>query len=211
MRGCFQHLCGTVRRVWVLPAYAGMFPECFPQIPYRSCSPRVCGDVSSTENFYDLGSEFSPRMRGCFYCALPQGVILTVLPAYAGMFPIKSVLPPMPMSSPRVCGDVSSPLFTISSSLLFSPRMRGCFSSCEVFSALTSVLPAYAGMFPAASLAHRKTAVLPAYARGCFRVLSWCRRLLWVLPAYAGMFPVPSRINFPSGSSPRVCGDVSIA
>ncbi len=109
-----------------------MFPECFPQIPYRSCSPRVCGDVSSTENFYDLGSEFSPRMRGCFYCALPQGVILTVLPAYAGMFPIKSVLPPMPMSSPRVCGDVSSPLFTISSSLLFSPRMRGCFHAGQV-------------------------------------------------------------------------------
>ena len=186
-----------------------MFPECFPQIPYRSCSPRVCGDVSSTENFYDLGSEFSPRMRGCFYCALPQGVILTVLPAYAGMFPIKSVLPPMPMSSPRVCGDVSSPLFTISSSLLFSPRMRGCFLPRRIAANRARRSPRVCGDVSNASSPHLLRTQFSPRMRGCFRKSCDFLKRPHVLPAYAGMFPAFLVRISRSSSSPRVCGDVS--
>ena len=152
MRGCFPLFLSAFPEAPVLPAYAGMFRALI---------------VSARKS-----EEFSPRMRGCFFTSSGYLAQWKVLPAYAGMFPSLSCKTHPPISSPRVCGDVSRIDQLGCVWTPFSPRMRGCFSSCEVFSALTSVLPAYAGMFPAASLAHRKTAVLPAYARGCFRVLS---------------------------------------
>ena len=186
-----------------------MFPECFPQIPYRSCSPRVCGDVSSTENFYDLGSEFSPRMRGCFYCALPQGVILTVLPAYAGMFPIKSVLPPMPMSSPRVCGDVSMPDKSRFKRVGFSPRMRGCFLPRRIAANRARRSPRVCGDVSNASSPHLLRTQFSPRMRGCFRKSCDFLKRPHVLPAYAGMFLHLFGIFGTVEGSPRVCGDVS--
>ena len=213
----------------VLPAYAGMFPGRSRTETAADGSPRVCGDVSRKNRPLLRSLWFSPRMRGCFWRYGAFSERSWVLPAYAGMFPGCGATSKSKNRSPRVCGDVSEGHQVSLEDLKFSPRMRGCFSVNRYRFELAWVLrvcgdvssaafrgrticwfsPRMRGCFLSRPRSAKVSFVLPAYARGCFRVLSWCRRLLWVLPAYAGMFPVPSRINFPSGSSPRVRGDVS--
>ena len=70
---------------------------------------------------------FSPRMRGCSYCAVVRRHELRVFPAYAGMFR-------------RIGGnhETNGP---------FSPRMRGCSGAGQIRVRLLVVFPAYAGMF----------------------------------------------------------------
>ena len=152
MRGCFQDLIDTLGRILVLPAYAGMFPSRNPCRPTRQSSPRVCGDVSGSGLRRKTVTRFSPRMRGCFLLVSWVEFYRFVLPAYAGMFPTISCPTFQRACSPRVCGDVSRKNRPLLRSLWFSPRMRGCFLS-RPRSAKVSF-------------------VLPAYARGCFRVLS---------------------------------------
>ena len=132
-----------------------------------------------------------------------------VLPAYAGMFPLKFDDYEFIDSSHRVCGDVSVFGRGNVRSGLFSPRMRGCFSKSSGRASPTRVLPAYAGMFPpngtrliqkagsprvCGDVSARAYSVKAATAfsprmRGCFRVATAHRTLNHVLPAYAGMFP----------------------
>ena len=132
----------------VLPAYAGMFPNSRTSGVSIYGSPRVCGDVSGIPETLPLVSLFSPRMRGCFRDRYPLKDELRVLPAYAGMFPLKFDDYEFIDSSPRVCGDVSVFGRGNVRSGLFSPRMRGCFSKSSGRASPTRVLPAYAGMFP---------------------------------------------------------------
>ena len=66
MRGCFWYETSESLTPMVLPAYAGMFPAILRGIRTLPGSPRVCGDVSRVELFFQLWHLFSPRMRGCF-------------------------------------------------------------------------------------------------------------------------------------------------
>ena len=86
-------------------------------------------------------------MRGCFRDRYPLKDELRVLPAYAGMFPLKFDDYEFIDSSPRVCGDVSVLDPKTHKKTVFSPRMRGCFRLWPRKCALWLVLPAYAGMF----------------------------------------------------------------
>ncbi len=127
MRGCFPLFLSAFPEAPVLPAYAGMFRALI---------------VSARKS-----EEFSPRMRGCFFTSSGYLAQWKVLPAYAGMFPSLSCKTHPPISSPRVCGDVSL-ISTLPNPLVeFSPRMRGCFSNRSTWMRLDAVLPAYAGMF----------------------------------------------------------------
>ncbi len=72
----------------VLPAYAGMFLVPTAARQKNKGSPRVCGDVSLQESLKVPTGEFSPRMRGCFQYQNAQATYQSVLPAYAGMFPM---------------------------------------------------------------------------------------------------------------------------
>ena len=131
--------------------------------------------------------------------------------------------------SPRVCGDVSGMPLRIVIIAEFSPRMRGCFRHRISHRRSCKVLPAYAGMFPAAdcnticgqrsprvcgdvssNTAHvaARSAFSPRM-RGCFRKTIQINILQKVLPAYAGMFPRARFEREGCDSSPRVCGDVS--
>ena len=148
MRGCFQDRRRSEQRFHVLPAYAGMFLELSCFFSFGICSPRVCGDVSLTGAHEDTAAVFSPRMRGCFCYPSTGQVLRRVLPAYAGMFLAQSCRILWATSSPRVCGDVSRKLVGFSGQNRFSPRMRGCFQGCPAALRSSSVLPAYAGMFP---------------------------------------------------------------
>ena len=148
MRGCFWYETSESLTPMVLPAYAGMFPAILRGIRTLPGSPRVCGDVSGAIVQDSLGNQFSPRMRGCFHVHPPLGSSRRVLPAYAGMFPDRQTRDHPGGGSPRVCGDVSRKLVGFSGQNRFSPRMQGCFQGCPAALRSSSVLPAYAGMFP---------------------------------------------------------------
>ena len=86
MRGCFSYLQQQAKKIKVLPAYAGMFPE-EKRVGFEADrSPRVCGDVSGPLDVLSKLSQFSPRMRGCFHLSQQNQQRQEVLPAYAGMF-----------------------------------------------------------------------------------------------------------------------------
>ena len=148
MRGCFHHKPPDYPAASVLPAYAGMFLSPSSDLGLTLSSPRVCGDVSEQFGAMLIKAVFSPRMRGCFLASNLTRVITIVLPAYAGMFlrPLPKVI--LPLCSPRVCGDVSSPNRLRKKRRPFSPRMRGCFPGIMFVCTDKRVLPAYAGMFP---------------------------------------------------------------
>ena len=136
---------------FVLPAYAGMFPEKTLRIMIDSRSPRVCGDVSTKNYRVIMRTAFSPRMRGCFRASGEITPKCEVLPAYAGMFLACGRVKVALICSPRVCGDVSGSATVANEIRKFSPRMRGCFRHIPRNARGIEVLPAYAGMFPGAS------------------------------------------------------------
>ena len=129
-----------------------MFLQPFGALIVIPCSPRVCGDVSETRETFVDHRRFSPRMRGCFSRDHEYHRQNFVLPAYAGMFPVKSEIARLSLSSPRVCGDVSSAVGAAHLAKWFSPRMRGCFPQVKNNLRVTVVLPAYAGMFLSGSV-----------------------------------------------------------
>ena len=147
MRGCFRNNRSSQTSKKVLPAYAGMFPPRRLAFTVASRSPRVCGDVSKIRERTRSVTRFSPRMRGCFLEQQIGPLQNIVLPAYAGMFPFRTWLKIRTVSSPRVCGDVSSNTAHVAARSAFSPRMRGCFRHLSTLFPPEAVLPAYAGMF----------------------------------------------------------------
>ena len=109
MRGCFLVVADHHQSGAVLPAYAGMFPRLRRSSNLGIRSPRVCGDVSIRNAQNGTSSSFSPRMRGCFLVPVTPRCTCGVLPAYAGMFLLRSHFGVISPGSPRVCGDVSKP------------------------------------------------------------------------------------------------------
>ena len=99
-----------------------------------------------------------------------------------------------------------------------------------MFSPFSTVLPAYAGMFPYLSIKRNVTRSSPRVCgdvsmkltknrltrrfsprmRGCFQGIFQDTQYEVVLPAYAGMFLVPTAASQKNKGSPRVCGDVSL-
>ena len=72
--------------------------------------PRVCGDVPGWFNTTVEAIGFSPRMRGCSFRRVFEGVPGGVFPAYAGMFRGRSIRGLRWWGFPRVCGDVPKSL-----------------------------------------------------------------------------------------------------
>ena len=129
MRGCFYPAMSFPLEKTAFPAYAGMFPASCTRSAAGSRFPRVCGDVSIDKAKDITVLKLSPRMRGCFQNQLRKNrkakafpayagmlpllpsmrFFLTGFPAYAGMFLGFIVRAPCRRSSPRVCGDISTP------------------------------------------------------------------------------------------------------
>ena len=190
-----------------------MFLSTVAQLNFGFGSPRVCGDVSWIRRCRCKRRWFSPRMRGCFHGLKWRNASLSVLPAYAGMFPGYIYYSRPLYCSPRVCGDVSGSAVTTAKQLRFSPRMRGCFELQQYPAQPAAVLPAYAGMFPgdgvgldmcigsprvcgdvsAASTLYVSPTAFSPRMRGCFHRRFDHASPFVVLPAYAGMFPTPMR------------------
>mgnify|MGYP000464482858 FL=1 len=130
MRGCFYPAMSFPLEKTAFPAYAGMFPASCTRSAAGSRFPRVCGDVSIDKAKDITVLKLSPRMRGCFQNQLRKNRKAKAFPAYAGMFLASLGLESLPLSFPRVCGDVSTFAKCALRVTLFSPRMRGCFRCC---------------------------------------------------------------------------------
>ena len=130
MRGCFSLVSSARPILSAFPAYAGMFLRDDAKSGKVACFPRVCGDVSIDKAKDITVLKLSPRMRGCFQNQLRKNRKAKAFPAYAGMFLASLGLESLPLSFPRVCGDVSTFAKCALRVTLFSPRMRGCFRCC---------------------------------------------------------------------------------
>ena len=228
MRGCSRHRAGHGGLRTVVPAHAGMFPAPADARSPSTCGPRACGDVPLRSGCTGAEEWWSPRMRGCSRIRQPDQMGVAVVPAHAGMFPSVSICKRSCTRGPRACGDVPVPRLAVGAHRLWSPRMRGCSLKRLHEGQLFKVVPAHAGMFPAA----RDTPIfLASGPRACgdvpkldlitFYYVKWSPRMRGcsqrigrsrckdlVVPAHAGMFPKQGCSWIETWRGPRACGDV---
>ena len=126
-RGCSPLHLEWMHLPSVFPAYAGMFRVVSIAPAYKSCFPRIRGDVPA-DNHDSLGDTmFSPHTRGCSGGYRLMASPLAVFPAYAGMFP--------------------TVVWFKRWKAQFSPHTRGCSHVLVYICCCHAVFPAYAGMF----------------------------------------------------------------
>ena len=187
-RGCSAPCQHKDPRLWVFPAYAGMFPRGITTACGSNSFPRIRGDVPSRKPGGLVKAKFSPHTRGCSFSAdgvpRPQGVF----PAYAGMFLPQCSQIVSHISFPRIRGDVPPTNRAKQCDTQFSPHTRGCSVWGHAGVGYFTVFPAYAGMFLRWAGMFTLTTCFPRI-RGdvpLFRDHSDAGGT--VFPAYAGMF-----------------------
>ena len=110
----------------VFPAHAGMFPPLPCRLAWAVSFPRARGDVPCVVRNRCDARPFSPRTRGCSALQNDYATRLQVFPAHAGMFLGKLGPKAVKASFPRARGDVPHWPQAHMSTVMFSPRTRGC-------------------------------------------------------------------------------------
>ena len=145
----------------VFPACAGMFPGSSTKPAKVLSFPRVRGDVPRVNRLTLENMQFSPRARGCSCGGVHDHGEAVVFPACAGMFLGAVIEDFLGDCFPRVRGDVPILIAVEVSSMLFSPRARGCSHVCHLHVTKGHVFPACAGMFLPLPPMLRKSASFP--------------------------------------------------
>ena len=125
--GCFRSLCDCKMHGSVFPTGVGMFPRRGVHQSASAGLPHGRGDVSIEYVSILAQAQSSPRAWGCFYLKREQASSLIVFPTGVGMFLRKLRLPSMKTSLPHGRGDVSNKPYTVTLTVLSSPRAWGCF------------------------------------------------------------------------------------
>ena len=125
-RGCSEWATHLGSGLAVFPACAGMFRCLLAWLVRLIRFPRVRGDVPVIGPKWLGMVVFSPRARGCSYCPRSNPTSSCVFPACAGMFRVGEINGHLPLSFPRVRGDVPDKELRQVVNALFSPRARGC-------------------------------------------------------------------------------------
>ena len=147
-RGCFPICCLDSDIQVVFPAYAGVFLICCYIEEQIDSLPRIRGGVSALlADGTDIQGS-SPHTRGCFQCSIYYATQYMVFPAYAGVFLQSSKSSSGISSLPRIRGGVSTVLLVNPVTKESSPHTRGCFHQDAEDRSMTTVFPAYAGVFP---------------------------------------------------------------
>ncbi len=230
VRGCSPGYEGDPRRLAVVPARAGLFPEPIQPDRQRCSGPRACGAVPVSHAKWALFDWWSPRVRGCSRVHVQQPVGGLVVPARAGLFPGQRVLRGSGVRGPRACGAVPQNVQSAVVGSAWSPRVRGCSPiGLRVDQALV-VVPARAGLFPTAprrcqppERGPRACGAVPGQAgagelsgwwsprvRGCSRYIARAREADGVVPARAGLFPRHRASDRRPLGGPRACGAVPL-
>ena len=168
-------------------------------------APRACGDGPWTSRQGSRGVSCSPRLRGWSPGCTRLGHPGRVLPAHCGDGPRSGTPAPVPPCAPRACGDGPSvrhlrhasaagapracgdgPFLGMScTAAACSPRLRGWSLAAFRHELPGSVLPAPAGMVPAASRGDSTEPCSP-------RMRGWSR---------------DEQSRRSRGCAPRACGD----
>ena len=138
-----------------------MFPAAHGVVPAATCFPRIRGDVPASPESANHQPTFSPHTRGCSVPPVLELFCRCVFPAYAGMFRSTRVGAFLSMCFPRIRGDVPphGPLSGVGRA--FSPHTRGCSFLTYSNSLVTTVFPAYAGMFRQSALPYDSSMSFP--------------------------------------------------
>ena len=192
----------------VFPACAGMFRSRNLKTSYNPCFPRMRGDVPVTQTVTQMFAKFSPHARGCSCAPCPPARNTIVFPACAGMFLQRKCQSSVPLSFPRMRGDVPAIRQRLDAGWRFSPHARGCSETAYFPISPNHVFPACAGMFRIHSLSCKRRFSFPRmrgdvpvclaaaltslsfspHARGCSYPEDYTDAEVEVFPACAGMF-----------------------
>ena len=125
MRGWSLSINAQPLKVLILPAYAGVIPGSSQCWTIRNDSSRVCGGDPSEYRKKKSRVKFFPRMRGWSHSPLFFHLLLHILPAYAGVILVLSIISLKRIHSSRVCGGDPKKRTRTNKRRIFFPRMRG--------------------------------------------------------------------------------------
>ena len=105
MRGKPIQSRDRVRRLGLIPAYAGKTMLSRRKRALPSAHPRVCGENPFAVSFLGLEKGSSPRMRGKRQSTRENTVLWGLIPAYAGKTNPAQSTGIVMRAHPRVCGE----------------------------------------------------------------------------------------------------------
>ncbi len=153
--GCSPRTRGWSRRSMEIPGPGSVLPSHAGMVPCRpggtSCgngAPRARGDGPVLVFPGRAGLECSPRTRGWSRRHRTQAEGTAVLPAHAGMVPVRRPGSEATVGAPRARGDGPGKLTARIRDAVCSPRTRGWSPELAGVQTTDAVLPAHAGMAP---------------------------------------------------------------
>ncbi len=175
----------------VLPAPAGMVPAPAAPVRARPGAPRTRGDGPCSYVIRPPSGMCSPHPRGWSHHSRSGARNRRVLPAPAGMVPLRMERQAVLTRAPRTRGDGPAAAVRQTMTPPCSPHPRGWSRYGQQHPPHRVVLPALAGMVPTMPLARRHVLGLPAPA-GWSHVAGPHRADAHVLPAPAGTVGRPA-------------------
>ena len=107
--------------------------------------PAYAGSTKRFKILRDCITGSSPRMRGALHHLRSAVMAVGIIPAYAGSTPCSKCGRLRSRDHPRVCGEHAESLNETNGDAGSSPRMRGALGNLPFWSALSGIIPAYAG------------------------------------------------------------------
>ena len=209
-RGCFRSPDRRLRKIFVFPAQAGVFPLRPCWLNLDGGLPRASGGVSRRVRLSRFRVTSSPRKRGCFHQSCCPEFPDHVFHAQAGVFLIYIDSSAVNACLPRASGGVSRRVRLSRFRVTSSPRKRGCFYDCTRLPDLKFSLPRASGgvSTPCEFLPYQLRS--SPRKRGCFHHRTASKLRGGVFPAQAGVFPSIRADRLGSSGLPRASGGVSI-
>ncbi len=130
----------------VLPARAGVVPARRVGRRPTCCAPRACGGGPVYPIFDWVTEECSPRVRGWSPREDPRPVLGQVLPARAGVVPVRPSAGDHGAGAPRTCGGGPGSNSPGNQASPCSPRVRGWSRCVARLPSGLRVLPAHVGV-----------------------------------------------------------------
>ena len=207
MRGMLACDTGDGACPRIIPAYAGNASARCRWLHSRADHPRVCGECWKGDQVIFKGRGSSPRMRGMPFPVVNVMGTTRIIPAYAGNASMRRCACGSTADHPRVCGECSSTLASVSVRVGSSPRMRGMPLPSRGRRTPNRIIPAYAGN---AGL-HPQKGTDQCGSSPRMRGMPRCPHRRFnvhrIIPAYAGNATWSSSGRLSLTDHPRVCGE----
>ena len=145
MRGAPQLDLAAVRRLGIIPAYAGSTLQEIHCEEGRRDHPRVCGEHRHVTDKVGGVAGSSPRMRGARNDPAAARARRRIIPAYAGSTSMAWSTAAAIWDHPRVCGEHEADGWDAGDYAGSSPRMRGALTPIFTAACSAGIIPAYAG------------------------------------------------------------------